>query len=29
MILVEEVFAAWRDAERLVEELPPVGRDHD
>jgi hypothetical protein len=29
MIVVEEVLAAWRDAERLLDELPPVGNDHE
>ncbi len=26
---VEEVLSAWRDAERVLEVLPPVGRDHE
>jgi len=26
---VEEVLSAWRDAERVLESLPPIGRDHE
>ena len=26
---VEEVLSAWRDAERVLDVLPPVGRDHE
>jgi hypothetical protein len=26
---VEEVLSAWRDAERVLEVLPPIGRDHE
>lgn len=26
---VEEVLSAWRDAERVLEVLPQVGRDHE
>lgn len=26
---VEEVLSAWRDAERVLEVLPEVGRDHE
>lgn len=29
MTSVEEVLAAWRDAERLLGDLPPIGTDHD
>lgn len=29
MMAVEEVLAAWRDAERLLDELPPVDPDHE
>jgi hypothetical protein len=29
MTSVEEVVAAWRDAERLLEDLPPIGTDHE
>ena len=29
MTAVQEVLAAWRDAERLLDELPPVGTDHE
>jgi hypothetical protein len=27
--LVEEVLGAWREAERLLEELPPIDPDHE
>ena len=26
---VEEVLSAWRDAERVLDVLPPIGRDHE
>ncbi|HET8784959.1 MAG TPA: hypothetical protein VFM38_04945 [Candidatus Limnocylindrales bacterium] len=26
---VEEVLSAWSDAERVLEVLPPIGRDHE
>jgi hypothetical protein len=26
---VEEVLSAWRDAERVLDSLPSVGRDHE
>jgi hypothetical protein len=26
---VEEVLSAWRDAERMLDSLPQVGRDHE
>ncbi len=26
---VEEVLSAWRDAERVLDSIPPVGRDHE
>jgi hypothetical protein len=29
MTAVEEVLATWRDAERLLDDLPPIGRDHE
>ena len=29
MTSVEAVLAAWRDAERLLGDLPAVGSDHD
>lgn len=29
MTSVQEVLAAWRDAERLLGDLPPIGTDHD
>ena len=29
MTSVEEVLAAWRDAERLLGDLPSIGTDHD
>ena len=29
MTSVEEVLAAWRDAERLLGDLPPIGTDHE
>ena len=29
MTSTEEVLAAWRDAERLLGDLPPIGTDHD
>jgi hypothetical protein len=29
MTMVEEILATWRDAERLLDALPPVGPDHE
>ena len=29
MMLVDDVLDAWRDAERLLETLPPVSPDHE
>ena len=29
MTSVDEVLAAWRDAERLLGDLPSIGTDHD
>lgn len=29
MTMVEEVLATWRDAERLLDTLSPVGPDHE
>ena len=26
---VEEVLSAWREAERALDSLPPIGRDHE
>jgi hypothetical protein len=29
MTMVEEVLATWRDAERLLDTLSPIGPDHE
>jgi hypothetical protein len=29
MTMVEEILATWREAERLLDSLPPVNPDHE